>query len=390
MKKTILMLVAFLCCEWVTGQQRMDDASYYGHIYLHTMIDGHVANLAFDTGSPYLCLDSTYHADSGYEYNNMILAKMGGTGNNSEEVRAIVNELTYTLAGHTYQTKIAPIVSLKPILGDYADGLLGMSELGGKIIAIDYAGQKIGFWDSLVPSAIEGYTPIPIRCEGTRVFVGMKILVNKGISIEGEALLDLGSGGSVTLTSVVAENYKLKEISPLMHFSMLHGGIGGESTSCDFRADQVTIGPFILDSVTMDFSNNTGGALSSNQFIGIVGNDIWERFDMIIDLDGKQLYLKPNEAYGKPFDAPVLGFSYTDRSKTLGYWVVNGLYIDSNADKAGLQHGDRIILVNQRNVKEISIAEQRNYFENRTTIQLTVQRDGEERVITFTKDKPKI
>lgn len=389
MKKTTLTIVAILCCGLVMGQQRMEDATYYGHLYLKSTINGHMARLAFDTGSPYLCLDSTYQADSGYSYKNVIQANMGGSGNNRENVRAVVDELTYTLAGQTHKTKIAPIFSLKPILGDYADGILGMSELDGKVIAIDYAKQKVGFWDSMEISDTKGYTLIPIRYEGTRIFVPIKVTVDDGKVIEGEGLMDLGSGNSVTLTSVVAEQYGLKNITPLIHFNSLHGGIGGESSSCDFRADHVTIGPFVLNGVTMDFSNNTGGSLSSKEYIGIVGNDIWERFDMIVDLSRQKLYLKPNGDFEKPFAAPVLGFSYTDRSQTLGYWVVNGLYRDSNAEKAGLQHGDHIIAVNGRSVKDIDMAEQRNYFDGMTTIRLTLQHDGGETEITFKTDEPK-
>lgn len=389
MKRTIVTIVALLCCGWAMGQQRMENATYFGHIYLQTMIDGHMANLAFDTGSPYLCLDSTYQADSGYAYKNVIDAKMDGAGNNSASVKAIVNEATYTLAGHTYTTKVAPIVSLKPILGDYADGILGLSELGGKVIAIDFARGKIGFWERLGTSDIEGYTSIPIRFEGMRIFVELKVTVSNGKSIEGAGMIDLGSGEAVTLTSAVVESHKLNDITPSIHYSLSNGGIGGESSGCEFRADQVDIGPFSLKEVTMDFSYNTGGALATDNYIGIIGNNIWERFDMIIDLNGEKLYLKPNEKYNKPFEAPTLGFIYTDRSRTLGCWVVNGLFSGSNAEKAGLKQGDRIVAVSDRSVKEMDIVEQRSCFDNMTTIQLTVLRDGKKEVITFTKDEPR-
>lgn len=202
--------------------------------------------------------------------------------------------------------------------------------------------------------------------------------------------MDLGSGGSVTLTSDVAKQYSLSELSPLLHYTSFNEGIGGESSSCDFRATNVTIGPFSLDSVTMDFSNNTGGALSKREHIAIIGNEIWERFDMIIDLSGERLYLKPNTEFDEPFKSPVRGFGYTDRSRTLGYWVVNGLYAQSNAEKAGLRKGDHITAVNGRSVKDISFEERRTIFDGLTGVTLTIQRGDTTQDISFEFDEPKI
>lgn len=389
-KKTLLSFFTVLCFCQLMGQQRMEKATYYGHLYLESLINGRTARLAFDTGSPYVCMDSIYLADSGFSYKNVMTADMGGSGNNVEKVRIIVDELTYTLVGKEYRSKISPIIHLKPILGDYADGILGMSELGGKIIAINYIDPKLGFWDKLETADTMGYTRIPIRYQETRIFIPMKVVVRDGITIEGEVLMDLGSGHSLSLTSLVAEQYGLKNIAPLMPFSMVHGGIGGEASSCDFRAKSVTIGPFTLNDVVMDFSNNTVGAFASKAYFGVLGNDILERFDIIVDLIGNQLYLKPNADFGKPFESPVLGFSYTDRNQTLGCWVVNGIYKDSNADKAGLQPEDHITAVNGRSVKEIGVPEQRDYFKGMSQVALTVQRGDTLREIVFEIDVPKI
>ena len=202
--------------------------------------------------------------------------------------------------------------------------------------------------------------------------------------------MDLGSGGSVTLTSDMAEKYSLNELSPLLHNTSFNGGIGGESSSCDFRATHVTVGPFSLDSVTMDFSNNTGGALSRREYIATIGNEIWERFDMMIDLSGERLYLRPNSKFEEPFESPIRGFSCTDRSKTLGYWVVNALYTQSNAEKAGLKKGDHVIAINGRSVKDISFEERQTVFDGLTGVTLTIQRGDSTQEISFKFDEPKI
>jgi len=121
-----------------------------------------------------------------------------------------------------------------------------------------------------------------------------------------------------------------------------------------------------------------------------LGNDILERFDIIIDLTENWLYLKPNADFTKPFESPVLGFSYTTRSQTLGCWVVNGLYKDSNAEKAGLQTGDHITAINGRDVKEIDVSEERDYFKGLSQVTLAVRRGDQLLELLFDMDAPRI
>lgn len=388
MKKMFLALTAFLCLTPLMGQQVMEKITYYGHLYLESEVNGKKASFAFDTGSPYTCIDSTYIADSDLQYKNLFRAQVGGSGNNTETVRVIVNELTYTAGGKMFTSKISPIIQLKPVLGDQADGILGIDNMGGKVIAIDYAGEQMGFCDSLV--ATDGYTLVPIRYENNRIYVPLKVVVGNGKTIEGEGLVDLGSGESVLLTSAVAKQNGLDDLTPQMRYSFAVGGLGGASYGSDFRAQSASVGPFTMSDITMGFSSNTGGALANMEYIAIVGNGFWERFDMIIDLVDKQLFLRPNAKFDEAFKSPVRGFSFTDRSRTLGCWVVNCLYEGSNAEKAGLRQEDHITAVNGRDVKEITFEERRTLFDGMSAVTLTVQRGNASLEIAFSFDEPKI
>ena len=254
MKKTLLFLTVVLCFSTLLGQ-RMNKILYFGHLYVESGIN---------------------------------------------------------------VSDISPIIQLKPIVGDYADGILGIDNLGGKVITIDYLNEQMAFEDQL--GGTEGFASIPIRYENRRIYVPLTVTISEGKIIEGEGLMDLGS----------------------------------------------------------------------KEYIGIVGNDFWERFDMIIDLPGKRLFLKPNTKFNDPFESPVRGFSYTDRSRTLGYWVVNSLAEESNAEKAGLRNGDRIVAVNGRDVKGISLEERKTFFDGMTEITLTIQRDHETVEISFPFDEPKL
>ncbi len=295
---------------------------------------------------------------------------------------------SHPVSDQQFVSDISPIIQLKPIVGDYADGILGIDNLDGKVITIDYLNEQMAFEDQL--GSTEGFTSIPIRYENRRIYVPLTVAISEGEIIEGEGLMDLGSSGSVELTSWVAQEYALTNIKPQIRYSTAVGGIGGASSGSDFRAKSASVDGYTLNDIVMGFSNNTGGALASKEYIGIVGNDFWERFDMIIDLPGKRLFLRPNSKFHDPFESPVRGFSCTDRSRSLGYWIVNSLAKDSNAEEAGLRNGDHITAVNGRDVKGISLEERKTFFNGMTEITLTVQRDNVTVQISLSFDEPKL
>ena len=122
---------------------------FFRHIYLNVTVEGREAHFILDTGSPYSFPDSTFVAREGLQYKNMFKARMGGTGNGKATVPVINNEFTYSMGGRQYKSKISPVIQLKEILGDYADGLVGLSEVGNAAIAIDFRNGRIGFWNKI-------------------------------------------------------------------------------------------------------------------------------------------------------------------------------------------------------------------------------------------------
>ncbi len=122
--------------------------------------------------------------------------------------------------------------------------------------------------------------------------------------------------------------------------------------------------------------------------MGLLGNEILERFDLIIDLVNNILYLKPNDKFANEFDFSKLGFSYVDRSKTQGAWVVSGFIVGSNAEKSGLKIDDRIIEINGKPVKEIDFYSHGKYLFEKETLLLKIERNSNHFDIKIEKEKP--
>lgn len=357
------------------AQTTMSDMEYYGHhIYLKSDFSGKAANFVFDTGADMVYVDSTFLAGSGLKFSKVGYAMLGGVGGKQQKVKMIFDDAIFRLYGKEYKPKMTPIIQLKPILGDKADGLFGIRDLGGKAIIIDYANEKIGFVNQLSAADIKGFVPVDIEIESNRIYLPISISVDNNITITGKAMMDLGSGHSISISTAVANRYNLNTIKEKFGVTYEQGGIGGKSSSWQFRAKKSTIASFDMNGLIMEYSTDSGGALSGKSgHIGLIGNKVWERFYVIIDLKNKKLYLKPNSLFNKKCVFNTRGFTFTDRSKTLGCWVVNGLYQGSNAEKAGLKGGDRILEVNGKDVKSISEVEQEALYEKAGEVKLKVE-----------------
>jgi hypothetical protein len=225
---------------------------------------------------------------------------------------------------------------------------------------------------------LEGWTKIAMQKRNDRLFIPLKVDVNDSVSISGEFLFDLGSGGSVSLTSVVSQEYNLmNSIDSKVAFFSKYGGVGGESSGYNFFASKVLLGDFTFNNVFMEFSTDASGAFASKKYLGIIGNKILERFNVYIDFINNNLYLKPNNKFDNPFEASRLGFDYTDRTQTLKSWVVTGFHANTPAQKSGLMVDDRIIAVNNVSVEEISYHQQDSLFSNLSEVSLKVKRNNE-------------
>lgn len=356
------------------------------HIYVLTDICGKIRPFAFDTGSPYTLIDSLVFSENRSQFKKVAKAKIGGVGNSKETVPIILDGVSYSCFGSSYISELVAVTDLKKILGDYCEGLVGIKAVAGKTTHIDYVNEVMTIYDS-ASGVPDKRASIDIEYNGERIFIPVTIRINDSKSISGKALLDIGFGGSVSITSTVAKENRLDTVISGVDYQMLNGGIGGTYSGTYFRAYEVIIGEYKLKDVVLDYSHNEEGAMSNQEYVAIIGNEILQRFDVTIDLSAKKLYLNPNVRIDNPFDISRFGFEYVDRGQTLNCWIVNSIDSGSQAELAGLRLGDRIVEFNGRSVSEIDIYEQQDLFDKVSNVVLKVARPGENVTIDIAEDK---
>ena len=201
------------------------------------------ARLVFDTGSSDVYLDSTWLSESGIKYARMGKAMVRGAGNEAKKTTLIFSGVNVSMNGSQYSPQMVPVIDLRTILGDTADGIFGLKDLKEKIIVIDYKNEKLTLLDKLDSAQTEGFSRIPIETDSNhpgKILVPIDVTVIPGKVISGKALLDTGSGKSLEFTSKAAAKYGLDKIQEKNPFYYKHGGVGGESAGYEFAVDKVT------------------------------------------------------------------------------------------------------------------------------------------------------
>ena len=269
---------------------------YFGdHIYLKTEINGKPANLLFDTGAELFYLDSTYVVEKDFNFKTIGNAMIDGSGSNGpSKTKIIIGEVTVTAAGKTYKPDYTPLINLRTIVGDQADGIFGMKAISGKIISIDYKNAKLNLYDKLNPQMTEGYQCIPVKIQSRQILIPLKITVNPQTVITGDALMDLGSGKGIAITSPTASKHSLDTIADKTRFTIENGGLGGKSTGYTINITGAAISGIDTDSSTAEYSTDQKGSMANTTYIANIGNEVWSRFNIILDLANNKIYLKKN------------------------------------------------------------------------------------------------
>lgn len=293
---TIIFTALLLSFATINAYSQEHNIEYLGnHIYLKTEINGKPANLLFDTGAELVYLDSTYVAEKAFNFKMVGSAMIDGAGaNGPSKTKIIIGEVTVSAAGKTYKPDYTPLINLRAIVGEHADGIFGMKAIAGKIISIDYKNTKLKLYDKLTPQMVEGYQSIPVKIQSRQILVPLKISINPQTIISGDALMDLGSGAGIAITSPTATKYALNTIADKKQVTYENGGLGGKSTGYLINITGANISGITLDAQTAEYSTAKKGSMASANYIANIGNEIWSQFDIILGIANSKIYLKKN------------------------------------------------------------------------------------------------
>lgn len=357
------------------------------HLYLQVRLNDTIpVTIIYDTGADFLYLDEDYLKLNNLQnaFGKKGIARMGGAGNNEPQSVDIFIEPVKIHCGELdYQNKITPVIKLRDILGKHTDGLLGNTHLLNTPLEINFSESYIKqLKEPLSADSLDRYHKLEARFKDNRIDVKANLQIDSANTVEGWFRMDLGSGSIISLSNETTSALNLAGVRKA-YFETQAGGIGGGSEEFELRAEKFCMVD-TLENIVIDYSLNEKGALSSDRpYIGIIGNEIWSLYDIVLDPVSSSVWVKRNENQGTYAQSSVTHMVTGDRTDICGGWIVNGLYKGGVAEQAGIEIGDIIVAINNRPVKEITWEEQRKGLELQGETTYTVQKpDGQ--IVSYT------
>ena len=385
MKQTIITTLLALATMAVQAQEKCDSIPfiYHSHIYIPVVINDSVkCNVIYDTGAAGMFgVDSVFLSHSAWKPQKMGHAFAGG-GAGKTKVRVIADKTKINAGTIVDNYNIVPVFQLRDVVDCHSDGIMGIKNIADYPFEINFEHRYLKPHKNGLPD-IADYEKLPIRYEDDRLLLQAETII-KGTNIKGWYLMDTGSGGSVDFTAQTVSEYKLDAMPAKRYFTdFTQFGIGDKEQEVvvDMMSDRIVIGSDTIHRKSISYMPEGTGAFGNKPYVGIIGNDIWSHYNIIIDAKNSVLYLrrfKPATPEGPTYD-------YGSRNRTDIYrgWIVSSLVRDGEAVKAGLQLGDTITTVNGQSVSEYSWDEEDNLHRTPKQILTIVTANGQEKQITL-------
>lgn len=259
--------------------------------------------------------------------------------------------------------------ALSSVYGERVDGIIGYSLLIRYIIKLDYDSLKM---EICTKGSIRypkgGYLIKPIL----NTLPVQNARVRDEFTYNARFLHDIGAGVCLMLSQDFVEDSVLIRKKRKL-YPKEGEGIGGKVAMKMTVVKELKFGPYRFRNIPTYIFQDDYNVTSYPFLGGLIGNDIFRRFNVVFNYAKRDIHLVPNTHFREPFDYSYSGIEL--------YYVDNRIVIgdvakSSPADRAGIMEGDEVIGVNNnlsQNFGQYKIALQATG----ERVKMTLRRNGE-------------
>ncbi|MFI5452184.1 aspartyl protease family protein [Pedobacter sp. UC225_61] len=302
------------------------------HIFIElTSGSGAPMRFVFDTGATNASIDSAVAVKAGLDMSSSQVVSSAGH-NSTQNYRMLIGQ-DFKVVGLELKG-INPLVdnfsAMSASTGMKLDGIIGYEILDRYVTALDFGKKKMSFYGSIKDVDTTGYTGIPFEFNKgvliPRFPVTIKLL--SGERFTGRVMFDSGGFFSLLVSTPFNKFHGLSEKIP--DKTIKHSrGVSAVTNEERGVIAGMSFNGFELGKMAIDLTINDK-AEAKDGYLGMIGTEIIDRFDLIFDYANKKIYMKPNAAYASSFDiGTVVGQKdLTLESKT---------FLESNKMKPGIK-----------------------------------------------------
>jgi hypothetical protein len=312
-------------------------------------------NFVFDTGSGGISLDSTTAANLKLvsEKSEKIIRGIAGmkyVDFTNNHILKLPGLQTGRLDFHINDYEL-----LTSVYGVKIDGIVGYSFFRRYIVKINYDQQAIEVY---APGSYKyprggyllkpNFSTLPLQSAE----------IEDGRTVLSRFIFDTGAGLCLLLSKDFVNDSSMFKRSKKFYPTQAEG-LGGKSMMSVAVVRSLKIGPYKFRQVPVHIFEDDYNVTSYPMLGGLIGNDIFRRFNVILNYPEQSIHLKPNSHFNESFD-----YSYTG----LGMYLIDGeirvvdVMPGSPGDKAGFLPGDIIFSVETNTSKNIQAY--KNIFQN--------------------------
>lgn len=258
---------------------------------------------------------------------------------------------------------------LTSVYGEKVDGIIGYSLLSRYILKINYDSLKIDICSKgTIRYPKGGYLFKPILSTLPVQFARIKDETTHNVRF----LHDIGAGVCLMLTKDFVEDSAVMSKKRKM-FAKEGEGIGGSINMYLTVVKELKFGPYRFRNIPTYIFDDEYNVTTYPYLGGLIGNDIFRRFNVIYNYPKRDIHLLPNSHFREPFDYSYSGIElyFID-----GKIIIGDVAEGSPAQAAGVKEEDELIGINTNftnNFAQYKIALQ----SANEKVKLVVRRNGE-------------
>ena len=310
-----------------------------GFVFIQARVHGsEELTLLFDTGCTQLALHSTAAERLGLRAT--ATTKHDGTGTFVERVIEGVSVTIGDLIFGPLDAMQRDPGPLRRRFGIEFDGVIGADLLRDYVVGVDYDRMRLtvrGADDFVYAGAGTGYDIVSNPYFAT---MAASVTLDDGEVLTGRFLIDTGAGVPLALNTPFVNRHDLLNRIGVERISYTLAARSVEMTSHPGRLARFDLGHHAFHDMPVLLSQTEAGPLSPTVIAGIIGNQIWKRFNTTFDYKRNKLYLEPNGSHGEPFRVDCSGLALSQTPD--GAFVVRAVFDGSPAAQAGVRPGDVI------------------------------------------------